>query len=88
MVEYENSVKTGTNVLGYDGDVYDPSGEQEAAVRSQVLGGSSRVLTSSSADSMEDRRRRVLEAAEKRLRQEEEEMENSCGTAGPSAVSE
>lgn len=87
MVEYENSVKTGTNVLGYDGDVYDPSGEQEAAVHSQVLGGSSRVVASS-ADSMEDRRRRVLEAAEKRLRQEEEEMENSCGTAGPSAVSE
>lgn len=86
MVEYENSVKAGTNVLGYEGDVYDPSGEQEAAAHSQVLGGSSRIT--SSADSMEDRRRRVVEAAEKRLRQEEEDMENSCGTAGPSAVSE
>jgi hypothetical protein len=36
-------------------------------------------------ESREERRRRVLAAAMARLRKEEVEIENSCGTAGPSA---
>ncbi|KAE9394650.1 WLM-domain-containing protein [Gymnopus androsaceus JB14] len=87
VAEYESSVKAGTNVLGYEGDVYEPAGGAE--LHSQVLGGSSRSGAGTIlADSIDERRRRVLEAAERRLRQEEEEMENSCGTTGRSAVSQ
>ncbi|KAJ4475090.1 WLM-domain-containing protein [Lentinula aciculospora] len=84
VTDYDASVKAGTNVLGYSGEAYEPS---EAQSRSQVLGGGSNAVSLLN-DSTEDRRRRALEAAERRLRQEEEEMENSCGTAGRSAVVE
>ncbi|KAH7870638.1 WLM domain-containing protein [Lentinula edodes] len=86
--EYEASVKAGTNVLGYSGEVYEQSESGSRSHGSHVLGGSGSDAILLLNDSTEDRRRRALEAAERRLRQEEEEMENSCGTAGHSAVAE
>ncbi|KAJ3857547.1 WLM-domain-containing protein [Lentinula lateritia] len=86
--EYEASVKAGTNVLGYSGEVYEQSESGSRSRGSHVLGGSGSDAILLLNDSTEDRRRRALEAAERRLRQEEEEMENSCGTAGRSAVAE
>ncbi|KAJ3864852.1 WLM-domain-containing protein [Lentinula novae-zelandiae] len=86
--EYEASVKAGTNVLGYSGEVYEQSESGSRSHGSHVLGGSGSDAILLLNDSTEDRRRRALEAAERRLRQEEEEMENSCGTAGRSAVAE
>jgi hypothetical protein len=84
VAQYESSVSAGTHSLsGYDGDVYEPSHSAEAEARSYVLGG---VASLSLEDSMDDRRLRILKAAEARLRKEEEELEDSCGTAGPSAV--
>ena len=66
-----------------DGDVYEPSSELEAEAHVHILGGGG---MSSLDESREDRRRRVLEATMKRLRKEEEELEQSCGTAGPSVM--
>jgi len=66
-------------LLGYDGEMYEPGRDTETG---HVLGG----VASLSIDSAEDRRMKVLAAAEARLRKEEEELEQSCGTAGPSAV--
>jgi hypothetical protein len=66
-------------------DVYEPSLELEAEVHTHVLGGSG-IATMSLNESREDRRRRVLEATINRLHNEEEELEQSCGTAGPSAT--
>ncbi|KAF5379623.1 hypothetical protein D9757_009221 [Collybiopsis confluens] len=93
VAAYESSVQSGTNVLGYSGDVYEGPSMTQLDSFSQVLGGTSTTSAGSTAmsllaDSAEDRRGRALEAAEKRLRQEEEEMESSCGTAGRSAVTE
>ncbi|KAF9072086.1 WLM domain-containing protein [Rhodocollybia butyracea] len=87
VAEYESSVRAGTNVLGYSGEVYEPSAQLEADSYSRVLGSVSGSAALLQGDS-EDRRRRVLEAAERRLRTEEEEMEDSCGTAGRSALAD
>lgn len=69
--------------------MYEPSSDLEAEAQTHVLG--SRTLGGSivslSADSPEERRRRVLEATMRRLQKEEEELEQSCGTAGPSSSS-
>ncbi|KAJ3734931.1 WLM-domain-containing protein [Lentinula guzmanii] len=65
VADYEASVKTGTNVLGYSGEVYEPSGQDSCL---QVVGGNESSAVSLLEDSSEDRRRRVLEAAERRLR--------------------
>ncbi|KAJ3763799.1 WLM-domain-containing protein [Lentinula raphanica] len=65
VAEYESRVKTGTNVLGYSGEVYEPSVEDSCL---QTVGGSESSAVSLLEDSAEDRRRRILEAVEKRLR--------------------
>ena len=83
VVEFERSASEGTHDLLGDGDVYEPSSELEAEAHVHVLGGGG---MSSLDESREDRRRRVLEATMKRLRKEEEELEQSCGTAGPSVM--
>ena len=57
----------------------------ESEAYEYVLGGQSST-SRSLGDSKEDRRRRALEAAVSRLRKEEEELEQSCGTSGPSAT--
>jgi len=81
VAEFERSVKEGTHSLMADRDVYEPSLELEPAAHTHVLGGFGNSLD----ESREDRRRKVLEATMSRLRKEEEELEQSCGTAGPSA---
>ncbi|ESK87578.1 zinc metalloproteinase [Moniliophthora roreri MCA 2997] len=80
--EYERSVSTGTHTLvdGLD-DVYEPSAEAEAEARAYVLGGNGSI-----PQTADERRRRILEATLSRLRKEDEELEDSCGTAGPSAL--
>ncbi|KAL4247877.1 hypothetical protein ABKN59_007486 [Abortiporus biennis] len=91
VAEYERSVAQGTHSLG-SLDVYEPGLEADAY--SQILGRGSYVLgggTSTSTplavanESREDRRRRLLQATMNRLQKEEEELEQSCGTAGPSS---
>ncbi|KAJ6632556.1 WLM domain-containing protein [Mycena sp. CBHHK59/15] len=83
VAEYERAVAQGTHRL-QSGDMYEPESLENEALTSQVLGGGSRSRNSLETDSVEERRRRMLEAALNRLRKEEEELENSCGTAGPS----
>ncbi|KAK0466834.1 WLM-domain-containing protein [Desarmillaria tabescens] len=61
----------------------EPSSELEAEARIQVLGGSG---SFNRDESNEERRRRLLDATMARLRKEEQEMEDSCGTAGPSSL--
>jgi hypothetical protein len=67
--------------------VYEPSELEADSLRvangGYVLGGGSH---SSESNSREEQRRRMLEAATSRLRKEEEELEDSCGTSGPSRV--
>ncbi|THV02567.1 WLM-domain-containing protein [Dendrothele bispora CBS 962.96] len=83
VAEYERAVSAGTHSLSeYDGSMYEPSASLEAEARGHALSG----VASLSLDSVEDRRMKMLAAAEARLRKEEEELEDSCGTAGPSAV--
>lgn len=57
----------------------------ESEAYEYVLGGQSSALGSNRGDSRDDRRRHALEAAISRLKKEEEELEQSCGTSGPSA---
>ncbi|TFK48531.1 WLM-domain-containing protein [Heliocybe sulcata] len=84
VAQYEEAVSQGTHHLGESwGDVYEPSPGLEAEAHGHVLGGS---VPASANDSVEERRRRVLEATMRRLQKEEEELEQSCGTAGPSAM--
>lgn len=85
VAEFERAASEGTHSLMGSGDVYEPSPELEAEAHTHILGGRG-VSALSLDDSREDRRRRVLEATVKRLRKEEEELEQSCGTAGPSAT--
>ncbi|KAJ7207974.1 WLM-domain-containing protein [Mycena pura] len=80
VAEFERAAAEGTRHL-YTGDVYEPDMLETVALTSHVLGGSSGSLQS---DSVEERRRRTLEAVLNRLKKEEEELENNCGTAGPS----
>ncbi|KAL0571435.1 hypothetical protein V5O48_010525 [Marasmius crinis-equi] len=84
VVDYEQSVAAGTHSL-VGGDFYEPSSELGAEATAYVLGGSSRTLGGES-DSREARRQRMLDAAMARMRKEEQELEDSCGTAGPSAL--
>ena len=83
VAEFERAQREGTHYLMHKGDVYEPSSELEAEAHVHVLGGggfSSLYLN----ESREERRRRMLDATISRLRKEEEELEQSCGTAGPS----
>jgi hypothetical protein len=64
-------------------EVYEPPEELEAELYTHVLGGSGEASIPLN-ESREDRRQRVLQATMNRLR-EEEELEQCCGTAGPSA---
>ena len=64
-------------------DVYEPSLEHEAEAHAHILGGSG-IHSIPLNESRDERRRRVLEATMSRLHKEEEELEQSCGTAGPS----
>lgn len=67
---------------------YEPDIERDAQIISgggaYILGGAS---ASATDDSVEERRKKMLEATLKRLEKEEQELEESCGTAGPSATS-
>lgn len=87
VAEFERAQRDGTHHLMHKGDVYEPSSELEAEAHAHVLGGggSGGVFSSFSLnESREERRRRMLDATMSRLRKEEEELEQSCGTAGPS----
>jgi len=90
VAEFERAAAAGTHHLGGTDDVYEPASELEAEAHAHVLGGGA--VSSGSGvlddDSREERRRRVLEATMSRLRKEEEELEQSCGTAGPSATTQ
>jgi hypothetical protein len=66
-------------------EVYEPPEELEAELYTHVLGGSGEASIPLD-ESREDRRQRVLQATMNRLRKEEEELEQCCGTAGPSAT--
>ncbi|KAK7056496.1 hypothetical protein VNI00_003052 [Paramarasmius palmivorus] len=84
VAEYERSSSAGTHALVDDfADAYEPSAEAEAEARAYVLGGAAGNIQS---DSVDDRRRRVLDATLSRLRKEDKEVEDSCGTAGPSSL--
>ncbi|SJL13724.1 uncharacterized protein ARMOST_17172 [Armillaria ostoyae] len=85
VVEFERARGDGTHSLsGLETyDAYEPSSELEAEARMQVLGGSG---SFNRDESNEERRRRLLDATMARLRKEEQEMEDSCGTAGPSSL--
>jgi len=85
VAEFERSTSEGTHDLMDGGEVYEPSSELEAEAHTHVLGGSG-IASMSLNESREDRRRKVLEATMSRLHKEEEELEQSCGTAGPSAT--
>jgi hypothetical protein len=85
VAEFERSTSEGTHDLMDGGEVYEPSSELEAEAHTHILGGSG-VTSMSLNESREDRRRRVLDATMSRLRKEEEELEQSCGTAGPSVT--
>ncbi|KIJ65488.1 hypothetical protein HYDPIDRAFT_110585 [Hydnomerulius pinastri MD-312] len=80
VAEFEAAEEHGTHYLSNVKGAYEPSSNEEGEALAQVLGGSRVPL----GDSVEDRRRRTLDAATARLRKEEEELEQSCGTAGPS----
>jgi len=91
VAEYERSVSQGTHYLGGSSDYYEPSSELQAEAQEYTLGGSSVSNTALGGahsslldESREERRQRVLRATMKRLKKEEEELEQSCGTAGPS----
>ncbi|KZT21557.1 WLM-domain-containing protein [Neolentinus lepideus HHB14362 ss-1] len=85
VAEYEVAVSQGTHHLGDSwGDVYEPSPSLEVETHAHVLGDGG--VSVGVDDSPEDRRRRILEATMRRLQKEEEELEQSCGTAGPSAM--
>lgn len=67
--------------------MYEPSLEAEA--QEYILGGGGPNTVGgipSDAESREERRRRILEATMSRLKKEEEELEQSCGSAGPSTL--
>ncbi|KAK0501665.1 WLM-domain-containing protein [Armillaria luteobubalina] len=85
VVEFERARGDGTHTLASleTYDAYEPSSELEAEARMQVLGGSG---SFNRDESNEERRRRLLDATVARLRKEEQEMEDSCGTAGPSSL--
>ncbi|KAK0188535.1 WLM-domain-containing protein [Armillaria mellea] len=85
VAEFERARSDGTHSLsGLETyDAYEPSSELEAEARMQVLGGSG---SFNRDESNEDRRQRLLDATMARLRKEEQEMEDSCGTAGPSSL--
>ena len=82
----------GTHSLGGTSeDVYESSSQIEAEAQEYLLGGGSHVLggipsPASGTESIEERRRRILDATVSRLKKEEEELEQSCGSAGPSAM--
>ncbi|KAH7890919.1 WLM-domain-containing protein [Phlebopus sp. FC_14] len=80
VAEFEAAVANGTHYLSDVKGAYQPSSNEEGEALVYTLGGSRVPLV----DSVEDRRRRALDAATARLRKEEEELEQSCGTAGPS----
>lgn len=85
VAEFERAQRDGTHHLMHKGDVYEPSSELEAEAHAHVLGGGGGGFSSFSLnESREERRRRMLDATMSRLRKEEEELEQSCGTAGPS----
>ncbi|EPQ56232.1 WLM-domain-containing protein [Gloeophyllum trabeum ATCC 11539] len=87
VAEYETSVSQGTHRLADAwGGIYEPSTGLEAEAHAHVLGGGVASGRVASGDTPEERRRRVLEATMRRLQKEEEELEQSCGTAGPSAM--
>ena len=65
--------------------MYEPSSELEAEAHTHILGGGEMTPISPN-ESREDRRQRMLEATMNRLCKEEEELEQGCGTAGPSAA--
>lgn len=75
--------REGTHHLMHKGDVYEPSSELEAEAHAHVLGGGG-FSSLYQDESREERRRRMLDATMSRLRKEEEELEQSCGTTGPS----
>ncbi|KAI0091495.1 WLM-domain-containing protein [Irpex rosettiformis] len=82
VLEFERSVTNGTHTLsGLPSDIYQPSSEQEAYAQSYILGGSAPV-----EGTIDERRQLMLQAAMKRLQKDEEDLENSCGTSGPSAT--
>ncbi|THG94545.1 hypothetical protein EW026_g6948 [Hermanssonia centrifuga] len=84
VAEFERAATEGTHYLSSTaGDIYQPSSQLEAEAQTYVLGGTSHTPVAS--ESREERRRRLLDATMNRLRKEEEELEQSCGTAGPSA---
>lgn len=84
VAEFERAQRDGTHHLMHKGDVYEPSSELEAEAHAHVLGGGGGFSSFSLNESREERRRRMLDATMSRLRKEEEELEQSCGTAGPS----
>jgi len=85
VAAFEKAKAEGTHSLT-GGDYYIPSDDTLAQVEtSHVLGGSS-AAASRSGESTEERRRRMLDATMSRLRKEEQVVEDSCGTAGPSAT--
>lgn len=84
VAEFERAQRDGTHHLMHKGDVYEPSSEFEAEAHAHVLGGGGGFSSFSLNESREERRRRMLDATMSRLRKEEEELEQSCGTAGPS----
>lgn len=82
VLEFEREAAHGAHTLvDLPTSTYQTSSEQEANTRSYVLGG--QAVEGSTAD---DRRQLMLQAVMKRLKKEEEELENSCGTSGPSAT--
>ena len=83
VAEFEQVQREGTHHLMHKGDVYEPSSELEAEAHAHVLGGGG-FSSLYQDESREERRRRMLDATMSRLRKEEEELEQSCGTAGPS----
>ncbi|KAI0923512.1 hypothetical protein AcV5_009034 [Taiwanofungus camphoratus] len=87
VAEYERVAEQGTHHLIGSDEAYLPSTELEAEAGAYMVGGGPQVLGGSSVavdESREERRKRVLEATMNRLRKEEEELEQMCGTSGPS----
>ncbi|KAK0489298.1 WLM-domain-containing protein [Armillaria novae-zelandiae] len=85
VVEFERARDAGTHSLASleTYNAYEPSSELEVEARMQVLGGSG---SFNRDESNEERRQRLLDATMTRLRKEEQEVEDSCGTAGPSSL--
>ena len=90
VAEFERAATAGAHQIYDTSGAYTPTSELESDA--QILGGGGGYMlggasSGSSGDSREERRRKMLDATLNRLKKEEEELEQSCGTAGPSASS-